>query len=207
MQQFRHLQKHLNYSSVLCQKLDTGGIKAQLVHDLEASERSASAVESGRNSSCPLQCYKDLHTGVWDHDGDCLSNWEPVSCPCQIAGDCQQKLDKLEWLSLPLLYFKDPKKANGRRTLAGIAQQSCIYQDSLVSPLVADRKYRGLMITTAYRLQKIDSSAVAISIVLLWKAFGGNWEAAFAAGAFYIMLVTLSPRSRKEKESGQDKTA
>jgi hypothetical protein len=198
-------------------------MKAQLVRDLVATERSVSAVESGRSSSCPLQCYEDLSTGVWDHDGDCLSNWEPVSCPYQTAEDCRQKLDKLEWLSLPLLYFKDPNKADGKRTLAGIAQQICIYQDSLVmtrkkgnesdmrsieiSPPVADRRYPGLMITTGYKLQNIDNSAVAISIVLLWKAFGGNWEAAFAAGAFYIMLFTLSPRPGKEKESGRDKTA
>ena len=150
---------------------------------------------------------KDRGTGVWGHDGDCISTWEPVSCPYQIAADCRQKLDKLEWLKLPLLYFMDPSKANGGRTLAGMAQQSCIYQGSLGSPLVADQKHQGLMITTEYRLQNIDSNVVATSIVLLWKVFGGSWEAAFAAGALYIMLVTLSPISRKEKESYHDKTA
>jgi hypothetical protein len=35
--------------------------------------------------------------------------------------------------------------------------------------------------------------AVALMIVTLWKASGGSWEAAFAAGSFFIMLVSILP--------------
>lgn len=47
------------------------------------------------------------------------------------------------------------------------------------------------------KLEQPNTSAVAVMMVILWKAIGGNWEAAFAAGAFYIMLTALSPTLRK----------
>ena len=64
-------------------------------------------------------------------------------------------------------------------------------------PRVAERSFRGLMIRTGWKLKRLDTSTAALMIVMLWKVTGGNWEAAFAAGAFYIMLVNLSPMVRK----------
>jgi hypothetical protein len=48
-----------------------------------------------------------------------------------------------------------------------------------------------------WKQERLDTCAVGVMIVILWKATGGSWEAAFAAGGFYIMLVSLSPRLRK----------
>jgi hypothetical protein len=64
---------------------------------------------------------------------------------------------------------------------------------------VAEQKFRGLMIHMGWKLklEQPNTSVVAVMMVILWKAIGGNWEAAFAAGAFYIMLITFSPTLRK----------
>jgi len=35
-----------------------------------------------------------------------------------------------------------------------------------------------------------DVPVLALMIVTLWKACGGNWEAAFAAGGFFVVLVS-----------------
>jgi hypothetical protein len=43
----------------------------------------------------------------------------------------------------------------------------------------------------------LDMSALGMMIVIVWKATGGSWEAAFAAGAFYITLVPRLPSLRK----------
>jgi hypothetical protein len=48
-----------------------------------------------------------------------------------------------------------------------------------------------------WKQKRLDTCAIGVMIVILWKATGGSWEAAFAAGGFYIMLASLSPRLHK----------
>jgi hypothetical protein len=43
-----------------------------------------------------------------------------------------------------------------------------------------------------WKYRPLDVPAMAIMIVTLWKVSGGSWEAAFAAGGFFIALVSLS---------------
>jgi hypothetical protein len=63
---------------------------------------------------------------------------------------------------------------------------------------VAEAKFRAIMIQAGFRRWRpFDMPAVAMIIVTLWKVSGGNWEAAFASGGFFIMLVSLSPRMYK----------
>jgi hypothetical protein len=47
------------------------------------------------------------------------------------------------------------------------------------------------------RWAPLDASAVGILIVILWKASGRSWEVAFGAGAFFLMLIPLSPALSK----------
>jgi len=65
-------------------------------------------------------------------------------------------------------------------------------------PRIAEQRYRGMKIHWGqkWKPKRLDTCAVAVVIVILWKATGGNWEAACAAGGFYIMLVSLSPKAR-----------
>jgi hypothetical protein len=40
-------------------------------------------------------------------------------------------------------------------------------------------------------------------IVILWKATRGSWEADFAAGGFYIMLVSLGVTTDQKEQLNQ----
>ena len=55
---------------------------------------------------------------------------------------------------------------------------------------VAEAKFRAIMIQAGFRRWRpFDVPTGAMIIVALWKVSGGTWEAAFACGGFFIMLV------------------
>ncbi|KAF8850321.1 hypothetical protein BDZ45DRAFT_809232 [Acephala macrosclerotiorum] len=200
---FRFLRKHNNDFSVRIEKLNIPRIEEQLINELEQAEAWIARITSPVDFN--ITCYEDTFNGLWEHEClECLAATEPDAlCPFQWRRERERKLDRLRLLSLPLLCFQDPKKAVDQWTLKGMAQESCIYRTSDIKcnryfmTRVAETKFRGLMIHWGCKWRPLDVPAVALIIVTLWKASGGNWEAAFAAGGFYIMLVSLSPRLHK----------
>lgn len=63
---------------------------------------------------------------------------------------------------------------------------------------VAEAKSRAIMVQAGFRRWRpFDVPVVAMIMVTVWKVSGGNWEAAFASGSFFIMLVSLSTRMCK----------
>ena len=65
---------------------------------------------------------------------------------------------------------------------------------------MAEQRFRGLIIYAGVKqkLKVLDTGVLATIVVILWKATGGDWEAAFAAGGFFVMLISLSSTLRKE---------
>ncbi|KAE9373930.1 hypothetical protein N431DRAFT_482792 [Stipitochalara longipes BDJ] len=202
--EFRFLKKQENDFSVVIEKLDLLQIKTELV----------SRLEDAKNYSCkitdldeyPESCYEDANTGGWTHDNQhCINAREVIpflECPFKEEKEFSRKLDRLRLLSLPLLCFKDPGKAANQRTLEGMAQDSCVYRTSGIrgyrgfKPRVAEAKFRGLMFCFGFQRvwTPFDAPTMALMIVTLWKVRGGSWEVAFAAGAFFLMLVPFLTR-------------
>ncbi|CZT13231.1 uncharacterized protein RCO7_05276 [Rhynchosporium graminicola] len=193
--------------SVVSKRLDIPKIKTRLVSELENVTADLLRImdpdEHGTGN-----CEEEERSGIWDHKNvHCSMNEDFVNhasrCFFMDHRYLKRKLHRLELQYLPLRFFHKPEKAVTQGTLRGLAQGSCIYRTSELKSkgffreAVAEAEFRALMIHTGFStMRPLDVRTVAMAIVVLWKASGGTWEAAFASGGFWIMLFSLSPRTK-----------
>ena len=95
--------------------------------DLEAvSKDCKKALSCGPmpNSVPNLQCYLQQHTQK------CEFNWAVHSRQCVFKElvNAEERLDRISTLSLLTKCGQNPAKANGAKTLEGMAQEGCIYK-------------------------------------------------------------------------------
>jgi hypothetical protein len=80
----------------------------------------------------PTGPYLDINDACLDdyhHSGQCIVGMEEWSQPCirVDAEKAEQRRNRLLFLSHLKDCARDPARANGLRTLEGLAQESCIY--------------------------------------------------------------------------------
>lgn len=127
--QFRFLSKCDDMLLIRIEELDLSDIEKRLKNDVVWAENWIGRLT---NPNFPIECYENQTNGSWEHEcPDCLALSEPIAtCPFQLRQESERKLERLKLLDLPIICFRDPKKAVAHRTLEGMAQESCIYRTS-----------------------------------------------------------------------------